>query len=128
MHLGGILKSPPEYLNLGKIVYDGCIRNVRENGIMFDLKDISNSHGSQEGCPAFDQHCPLRSSNHPCARNGSCVASREGFSCVCPPGFGGTLCETGKENKVIYSALHVSKNLVFYLDILNFFQSPLNRH
>jgi hypothetical protein len=76
--------------------YDGCIRNVKENGIMIDLKDISNSKGSQEGCPIIDQHCPSPS---PCARNASCVPSRKGFSCICPPGFGGLLCGNGMYDK-----------------------------
>ena len=81
---------PPEYVNLRPVGYDGCIRNIKENGIMMDLKDISNSKGSQEGCPEIDKHCPSTSF---CGINSSCIASRKGFTCMCAPGYDGLRCE-----------------------------------
>ena len=85
--------------------FNGGIRNVRQNGIMTDLNATVNSKGSVEGFPVIDKHC----STSKCFRNATCLASRNGFTCVCLPGFEGLLCD----HEVIEQTFNVSSFITY---------------
>ena len=85
--------------------FNGGIRNVRQNGIMMDLNATVNLKGSAAGFPVIDKHC----STSKCFGNATCIASRNGFTCVCPAGFEGSLCD----HEVIEQTFNVSSFITY---------------
>lgn len=106
LQIGGMSSKPPSYIGMITGNFDGCVRNVKENENMYDLKAVSNSKGSQEGCPAIDKHCDQSSR---CSQDAKCVPSRKDFSCVCPPGYEGKFCH-GKEHVHKHNMISLSKS------------------
>ncbi len=43
-------------------------------------------------------------SNQPCLNGGTCVDGLSGFQCLCPAGYTGTVCETGKHSMLKYQS------------------------
>ena len=94
VHLGGISNRELMYpQNLKVKDFNGCIRNVVNDGTLYDLKSPSDKKGSAEGCRAMDKHCLPQS---PCYGRAKCVPSWTGYSCLCPMGFRGDTCREGK--------------------------------
>ncbi|XP_054281690.1 neural-cadherin-like [Macrosteles quadrilineatus] len=70
--------------------FDGCIRNVFHNSILYDLGSPGLSRGSVAGCPQAEVRCEPVS----CAYQGRCEASLREARCVCRPGYTGPACAT----------------------------------
>lgn len=91
LQLGGISKRDLMYPSLNNKDYTGCIRNVINDGVLYDLSNPSESEGSKEGCPVMDKHCEQASCS-----DGACVSSWTGYKCECPMGKHGDTCRKRK--------------------------------
>lgn len=92
LQLGGISTRDMMYPELRTKDYTGCIRNVINEGTLYDLKSPSKQKGSKEGCPVMDYHCTYSS----CDPKSTCVGSWSGYSCECAAGRRGTKCRDSK--------------------------------
>lgn len=92
LQLGGVSTTNLLYPNLTVTNYEGCIRNVINQGRYYDLKTPIHRNGTKEGCPMVDQHCR----SHQCDALSKCVPSWTGYSCHCPFGFTGSTCGKSK--------------------------------
>ena len=92
LQLGGVSTTNLLYPKLTVANYEGCIRNVINQGRYYDLKTPIHRNGTKEGCPMVDQHCR----NHQCDARSKCVPSWTGYSCHCHFGFTGSTCGRSK--------------------------------
>jgi len=65
--------------------FSGCIRNIMDNGVMYDLKFPLVQQDSGLGCPALELQCPK-------CIHGTCVTAMSPFKCSCDFGWKGDFC------------------------------------
>ena len=91
----------------------GCIRNIIDNGNMYDLNKPLAQSNSGLGCPDLEIDCP------PCY-HGYCDTSKNEFKCVCDFGWYGDQCSTRKccifspYTLISWFLIYVSWNWIFY--------------
>ena len=69
--------------------FKGCIRNIIDNGMMYDLKFPLLEANSGLGCPAIETICPV------CV-NGYCDMTKFPHVCSCYFGWTGLTCSSRK--------------------------------
>lgn len=100
LQLGGVdtssdFKYPPELSFVGGFV--GCLRNVDQDGKIYNLEKTGRSKNTEPGCKITDGNCN-GANGLPICKNGTCVANLREAYCICDPGFVGEFCEMGKYN------------------------------
>nr|BAC06837.1 Pf1-cadherin [Ptychodera flava] len=97
LQLGGIdMDSTYTYPNTFNFApggdFVGCIRNVIQDGKVYDLGTPGREKNSEQGCPQTDLLCYV-DGVYVC-KNGLCVTeSASVYTCVCDPGWGGEACD-----------------------------------
>ena len=86
----------------------GCIRNIIDNGNMYDLNKPLAQSNSGLGCPDLEIDCP------PCY-HGYCDTSKNEFKCVCDFGWYGDQCSTRKCR--IFSPYTLTFGFLLYMSI-----------
>ncbi len=85
LQLGGIKRKDLKYPPLTtKDSFAGCLRNVYDNGIMYDLSKAVEERDIGLTCPFFAA-CPT-------CYHGVCKMTVKPFICVCDFGWTGALC------------------------------------
>ena len=97
LQIGGVdqsgdFKYPPGLKFVGG--FDGCIRNVEQDGKVYDLAKTGRSRNSEAGCPRTDGNC-FGDDKLLICKNGICVANLREAYCICHPGFMGEFCDAG---------------------------------
>ena len=98
LQLGGVWDKshlPKDFDYRGN--FNGCVRNFKVNGELYDLQvDSPNSIGfhanSVDSCPRATRLCNPSNETNYCA-NGVCDANFFKSECVCKPGYRGRNCE-----------------------------------
>ncbi|XP_049536228.1 neural-cadherin-like isoform X1 [Anopheles darlingi] len=72
--------------------FEGCIREFKHNGILYDLSHPGLSQGSAPGCLYTQEVCDLNPQVARCLEHGRCVGSYDEAKCECNPGWTGTYC------------------------------------
>ncbi|XP_072169186.1 neural-cadherin-like [Diadema setosum] len=93
LFLGGV---DPAY-NIPRVTpssgFDGCIRNLKSDGFLYDLETPGVSSKTEAGCPRTDGQC-LDDDGNPVCNNGVCEADLDSYVCICYPGYSGNDCLT----------------------------------
>eukprot|EP00794_Sanderia_malayensis_P018890 gene18890-20792_t len=85
LQVGGIKRKDLKYPPLTNVdSFAGCIRNVYDNGIMYDLSKTIKENDVGNECPFFAK-CPN-------CYNGVCRLTSKPFVCICDFGWTGKLC------------------------------------
>ena len=90
LQLGGVDQSSaftyPSEITFGA-GFDGCMRNVEQDGAVYDLQTPGKTVGTEPGCSRLEcGEC----------NNGTCEGDFNTFVCLCHPGFMGDVCDTCK--------------------------------
>ncbi|XP_072051982.1 LOW QUALITY PROTEIN: neural-cadherin-like [Amphiura filiformis] len=72
--------------------FDGCLRNVDQDGKIYDLAKTGRSQNSDAGCSRTDKNC-FGDNGEPICKNGVCIANLRGAYCICDPGYMGEFCD-----------------------------------
>ncbi|EAA14580.4 AGAP009717-PA, partial [Anopheles gambiae str. PEST] len=98
LQIGGVFRdkfdytySRWQYMPVG-VGFEGCIRNFKHNGILYDLSHPGLSKGSAPGCLYTQEVCDLNPQVARCLEHGKCVGSYVEAKCECNPGWTGTYC------------------------------------
>ncbi|XP_061509426.1 putative neural-cadherin 2 [Anopheles gambiae] len=98
LQIGGVLRdkfdytySRWQYMPVG-VGFQGCIREFKHNGILYDLSHPGLSKGSAPGCLYTQEVCDLNPQVGRCLEHGKCVGSYVEAKCECNPGWTGTYC------------------------------------
>ncbi|XP_071785719.1 neural-cadherin-like isoform X1 [Asterias amurensis] len=88
LQLGGVDQSSaftyPSEITFGA-GFDGCMRNVEQDGAVYDLQTPGKTVGTEPGCSRLEcGEC----------NNGTCEGDFNTFVCLCHPGFMGDVCDT----------------------------------
>lgn len=99
LQLGGV--DPSSSWNYPSAVpststFSCCIRNLIQDGKLYDMEVTYNSVGSESGCTSTDGNC-VDSGGEALCVNGTCVASTDSAYCVCNPGWTGARCNQGEK-------------------------------
>ncbi|XP_022238088.1 neural-cadherin-like [Limulus polyphemus] len=95
--------------------FEGCIRNVIHNSLLYDLASPGSSAGSQVGCPPSDRKCFDNNITSNC-ENGYCEASYHMAVCVCHPGWQGPQCDKPTQSKMFQKRSYIKYALSFTPD------------
>lgn len=98
LQLGGVFREKFDYTHsrwqyqpIGQ-GFDGCIRNFKHNGVIYDLAHPGLFRNSLPGCPQVDDICKLSEQTQRCMEHGTCVGNFNEAKCECAPGWTGPLC------------------------------------
>uniref|UniRef100_A0A6E8VYJ9 Cadherin n=2 Tax=Anopheles coluzzii TaxID=1518534 RepID=A0A6E8VYJ9_ANOCL len=98
LQIGGVFRdkfdytySRWQYMPVG-VGFEGCIREFKHNGILYDLSHPGLSKGSAPGCLYTQEVCDLNPQVARCLEHGKCVGSYDEAKCECNPGWTGTYC------------------------------------
>ncbi|NWH81918.1 CELR2 protein, partial [Piaya cayana] len=86
--LGGV-PTLPESFPIRSRHFVGCMRHLHIDQRPIDMANFIANNGTLPGCPAKKTLCDGTT----CHNGGTCVHEWDGFSCRCPPGFGGKTCQ-----------------------------------
>jgi hypothetical protein len=93
LQIGGMRDTTLGYPDLESITkgsdFQGCVRNIIDNGIMYDLKMPLDQFDTIVGCPTLKRRCPV-------CYQGQCDMSKPTFTCVCKFGWKGEFCSERK--------------------------------
>ncbi|XP_048576726.1 protocadherin-like protein isoform X2 [Nematostella vectensis] len=89
LQLGGIASRDLLFPDLRFHDFNGCIRNLINEGRLYDLKSPSRQNNTREGCATMDQHC----NPNPCHEQATCIGSLNGHVCECNMGRHGDTCK-----------------------------------
>ena len=91
LQIGGVENPDQHYPNISYSGFTGCIRNIIDNGDMYDLEKPIRQWRTNTGCRVTGFSCPT------CRNQGYCdpQMNRPG-KCICYPGFHGENCELSK--------------------------------
>ncbi|CAH1779064.1 unnamed protein product [Owenia fusiformis] len=97
LELGGRSKPQVTYpQGLTTTGFNGCIKNVYNNGELYDLHigNVGQHSNTADRCPAEDSACGVNLPSGPrCGGNGTCIGEiGGGYVCDCRPGFRGPGC------------------------------------
>ncbi len=90
LQLGGVDQSSaftyPDEITFG-VSFDGCMRNVEQDGAVYDLQTPGKTLNTEPGCSRLEcGEC----------NNGKCQGDFNTYVCLCDPGFMGDVCDAGK--------------------------------
>ncbi|XP_006823457.1 neural-cadherin-like [Saccoglossus kowalevskii] len=71
--------------------FDGCIKNIIQDGKVYDLATPARESNSGPGCIHTDQNCFI-GDKYVCSY-GTCIAEVDSYFCICDPGWGGLNCD-----------------------------------
>lgn len=98
LQLGGVFREKFDYTHrkwqympIGT-GFDGCIRNLRHNGLIYDLAHPGLTRNSFAGCPQVEDTCNMSEQTQKCMEHGSCSGNLNEARCECAPGWTGQLC------------------------------------
>ncbi|KAJ8042434.1 Neural-cadherin [Holothuria leucospilota] len=98
--------------------FSGCIRNLIQDGKLYDMAVTYNSVGSEPGCALTDENCVTSDGTEALCVGGTCVASVDTAECVCNPGWTGERCnQVVPEEYDFAEASYVTYGLVQNLPI-----------
>lgn len=80
-----------QYMPIGT-GFDGCIRNLRHNSMLYDLAHPGMFKNSFPGCPQVEDICGLSEHTQACMEHGNCIGNLNEARCECAPGWSGQLC------------------------------------
>ncbi|XP_021703018.1 neural-cadherin isoform X1 [Aedes aegypti] len=72
--------------------FEGCIRNFKHNGILYDLSHPGLSKSTMSGCVFTQEVCDLNPQVSKCLEHGKCIGNFDDAKCECNPGWSGTYC------------------------------------
>ncbi|XP_014664051.1 PREDICTED: neural-cadherin-like [Priapulus caudatus] len=72
--------------------FTGCIKNVVQDGRMYDIGNPGSSQSSSPGCARTDGVCGINKVTPRCL-HGTCLGSVHSAHCRCEPGYYGRSCE-----------------------------------
>ncbi|XP_069731782.1 LOW QUALITY PROTEIN: cadherin EGF LAG seven-pass G-type receptor 2 [Phaenicophaeus curvirostris] len=119
--LGGV-PTLPESFPIRSRHFVGCMRHLHIDQRPIDMANFIANNGTLPGCPAKKTLCDGTT----CHNGGTCVHEWDGFSCRCPPGFGGKTCQEelgGAQrflgsSRVTWGTLALSPALPWHLALL----------
>ncbi|KAK7083607.1 Cadherin [Halocaridina rubra] len=73
----------------------GCVRNVKMNGLLYDLAHPALHKNTMKGCTLFENVCKnhISSSFPGCGHHGHCEGTIQNPVCICHPGWTGSRCD-----------------------------------
>lgn len=100
LQVGGLYREKFDYVNplwhynpIGEF-FDGCIRNIKHNGVYIDLAHPGLSKNTAAGCPVIQDICYNSHPTNKCFDHGTCIGSMNEPKCECHPGYTGQFCNT----------------------------------
>lgn len=115
LQLGGVKHSPLKGYNWtahSQVGFNGCIKNVIHNSVMYDLGQPGDSRDSTSGCPPAEEHCYPQKINKFCL-HGTCVGNYSSARCVCFPGYHGERCDIKTQEKMFEQNSYIRYALTF---------------
>nr|XP_046911229.1 neural-cadherin-like isoform X3 [Dermatophagoides farinae] len=107
------LLANANYFNLPtKIGFNGCIRNLIHNSVMYDLGSPGSYSNSEPGCQISEELCKANSIYGRCS-NGECVASFNSARCLCEPGWTGPNCDRETMSKMFQTNSYIKYAISF---------------
>lgn len=119
LQIGGMyvdIKHPKWTLTPNGKHFDGCVRNLKHNGVYIDLANPGTNKKSSPGCPAIQDICNNVHPTNKCLDHGICKGSMNEPRCDCNPGWTGLTCNTQtiptsfKSNSYVKYALSFEPN------------------
>lgn len=80
-----------QYMPVGEF-FDGCIRNLKHNGLYIDMAHPGLSKNTAPNCPIIHDICYNVHPTNKCFEHGACVGSMNEPKCECNPGWAGPFC------------------------------------
>lgn len=100
LQVGGLYRDKFDYVNaqwqmnpIGEY-FDGCIRNIKHNGVYIDLAHPGLSKNTAPGCPVIQDICYNVHPTNKCLDHGTCIGSMNEPKCECHAGWTGQFCNT----------------------------------
>ena len=98
LQIGGLYKEKYDYNNpkwqfspIGEF-FDGCIKNIKHNGVFLDLAHPGLSKNTAPNCPVIQDICYNVHPTNKCLDHGTCIGSMNEPKCECHPGWSGPFC------------------------------------
>lgn len=92
--------------------FNGCIRNLVHNSVMYDLGSPGSYSNSEPGCSVSDDLCRANSIHSRCM-NGVCLASYNSARCMCDPGWTGPNCDRDTMSKMFQTNSYIKYAISF---------------
>ncbi len=95
-----------------KVGFNGCMRNVIHNSVMYDLMSPGSYANSEPGCSVSEEACRANSVASRCL-HGECQASFTTARCVCEPGWTGPACDRETLSKMFQTNSYIKYAISF---------------
>lgn len=106
LQIGGVENTLND-ANINYGGFEGCIRNIYDNHVMYDLENPLLEKNTELGCKLENNPCP------DCNDNGYCEPLWTNSICVCDLGYSGPNCNSSKRFWSCYREIYQSSVLWF---------------